>query len=413
MVNNEAFFAKLVNISPIEGADKIVRADVAVNGITITQVVTGVGTPEGQAIVYFDSNMCLSEAVLEKYPELGNYLSKNGRVKVVKLRGCISNGLAVEFDKFKVWDKKLAFKEGDSFLEINGTEICKKYVPIIKVSEMGCGCKNKKGKKESRMIPGQFNFHINTSQFFRNAFSVNPESVISISRKFHGTSFIVSNCLVKKKLSVRDRIAKFLGVNVIESEFDDIAASRSVVKNGTVEKAGFYKEDIWTSIKDNHFKGRLQPGETIYGEAVGYLKSGKMIQKDYSYGCKEYEHKILVYRITKTDAGGNVTELSWQAMKDRCLELNVPMVTEYYFGKAGDLFDIPKDDAEWNIKFAEKIREEYLEKIADDCGKKIPDEGVVIRIEGNKINAHKAKSEAFYLKESKTNETEENIDEAN
>lgn len=412
MVNNEAFFAKLINIRPIEGADKIVSADVSVNGVIITQVVTGIDTVEDQPIVYFDSNMCLSEAVLEKYPILGNYLSKNGRVKVVKLKGCISNGLAVEYDKFKVWDKHLRFKEGDSFLSINGTEICKKYVPVIKVSETN-GKSGKKGKVQSRMIPGQFNFHIDTAQFFRNVKSVSPTDIISISRKFHGTSFIVSKCLVKKRLSLLDKIAKKIGVNVIDTEYADIAASRTVVKNGTLTDSGFYKEDIWTDIKDKYFKDKLQPGETIYGEAVGYLKSGKFIQKDYSYGCNNSEYKILVYRITKTDISGNIVELGWQAMKDRCKELNVPVVTEYYFGKASDLFDIPKDDPEWNIEFAKKIKETYLEKNADDCGKKVPDEGVVIRIESGKINVFKAKSDLFYLKESKDNEVEVNIEETN
>lgn len=412
MVNNEAFFAKLVNIRPINDADKIVSADVSINGVIITQVVTGIDTTEGQPIVYFDSNMCLSSAVLEKYPMLGNYLSKNGRVKVVKLKGCISNGLAVEYDKFKAWDKHLTFREGESFLSINGTEICKKYVPTIKICEVS-NKKGKKGKVQSRMIPGQFNFHIDTAQFFRNVKSIKPSDIISISRKFHGTSFIVSNCLVKKRLRLLDKIAKVFGVNVINTEYADIAASRTVVKNGTLTDTGFYKEDIWTDIKEKYFKDKLQPGETVYGEAVGYLKTGSYIQKDYSYGCNNSEYKILVYRITKTDFAGNIVELGWQAMKERCQELNVSVVTEYYFGKASDLFDISENDPEWNIKFAKNIRDTYLEKNADDCGINIPDEGVVIRIESGKIKVFKAKSDLFYLKESKDNEVQVNIEEFN
>jgi hypothetical protein len=411
MKNNEAFFAKLENITPIDGADNIVQADVVVNNSTITKVVTGKDTKPGTMVVYFDSNMCLKPAILEKYPELGNYLSKNGRVKVVKLRGCISNGLAVEFDKFKVFDKWFSFIEGNSFLEINKIEICAKYEPPIEGGEM-CNSNNGRPKAKSRMITGQFNFHNETSQLFRNIKAVQPDDIISISRKFHGTSWIVSNCLVKKKLTKIEKVAKFFGANIVESEYDTIAASRRLIKNGTFETPLHISYNIWESIKDKYFKDVLQPGETVYGEVVGFLESGKHIQKNYNYGCSERQCKVLIYRITKTDSAGNVIELDWKQVKERCIELGIQMVTEYYYGKASDLFKIAKDE-NWNINFAKSIRETYLEKIANDCGEKIPDEGVVIRIDGLKIKALKAKSESFLLFESKANEKEVNIDEAN
>jgi hypothetical protein len=262
------------------------------------------------------------------------------------------------------------------------------------------------------MISGQFNFHIDTPQFFRNVHAVKPDDVISISRKTHGTSFIMSNCLVKKKLTFKELFAKFFGVDVVATEYDLIASSRKVVKNGLLNQPSFYKEDIWTAIKNDHFQNKLHPGETVYGECLGYLKSGGFIQKGYSYGCKPFEHKLQIYRITTTDTDGNVTELGWQAMKDRAAEMGIPTVEEYYFGRASDLIGHSMDAEEWNVSFAKHIRSEYLEKMATDCGKKIPDEGVVIRVEGLKINPYKAKSDAFFLYESKANETEDNIEES-
>jgi hypothetical protein len=50
-------------------------------------------------------------------------------------------------------------------------------------------------------------------------------------------------------------------------QYDYIWASRTIVKNGQVEKGnlGFYKEDLWTIVGEQYFKNRLYKGETIYG----------------------------------------------------------------------------------------------------------------------------------------------------
>jgi hypothetical protein len=61
-----------------------------------------------------------------------------------------------------------------------------------------------------------------------------------------------------------------------------------------------------------------------------------MVQKGYDYGCKHGEYKIAVYRITMTNVDGNDIEYSWNMMKERCKELNVDMVEEFYYGKAGE-----------------------------------------------------------------------------
>lgn len=420
MENNQAFCAYLDNIQPIVGADRIVQADVVLKGIKITQVVVGVDTVNFTPVVYFDSNLCLEESFIayidrqsedygkEGFKSIGLYLSKNGRVKVVKLKGVISNGLAIEASKFKGID----FHEGDSFTEINGTQICHKYQPPVKQIQVQ-GKKGKKVKKTSRLIPDQFHFHIDTSQLLRNVHRLNPCQVISISRKIHGTSAIVSNCLVKRKLNLLEKAAKIIGVKILDTEYDYIYASRSVVKNDATT-SGFYKEDIWTEAGKKYFLTKLHAGETVYYEIVGFLPSGGAIQKGYRYGCKPDEYKIAVYRITATGADGTVYEYSWQAMKIRCEELQVPMVEEFYYGKAKDISiatefnvidDIIEGENDWRTKFISYLKETYLEKKAEDCDGN-PDEGIVIRIEGMNIEAYKLKSEAFLLRESKVHEEE-------
>ena len=234
---------------------------------------------------------------------------------------------------------------------------------------------------------------------------MHPEQIISISRKIHGTSAICSNALVKRKLSIIEKIAKILGIQVKDTEYDYLYASRTRVKNDATTP-GFYKEDIWSEAGKKFFLTKLHAGETVYYEIVGFLPSGGAIQKGYRYGCNPGTYKIAVYRITMTAPDGTVVEYSWQAMKQRCEELQVPMVEEYYYGKALDfpLYSNPEPE-NWVSSFIFDLKQNYLEKKAEDCDNN-PDEGIVIRIEGLNIEAYKLKSEAFLLRESKAHEEE-------
>ncbi len=424
MENNQAFVAYLENIQPIENADKIVQADVTLNGTKITQVVVGIDTQPHTKVVYFDSNMVLNldfiQTIDKQAPDYGSdkfhsfdsYLSKGNRVKIVKLKNVISNGIAVNIEKFYPYFRNFQemekIKEGYSFTDLNGINICHKYLPPVKVVSVQ-GKKGRTIKVKSRIIPDQFHFHIDTSQLLRNVNVLSPEKIISISRKIHGTSAIVSNCKVHRDLNLIERMAKFLGANIDDTEYDYIYASRSVIKN-SAKTQGFYKVDIWTQAGESNFKGKLHDGETVYYEIVGYLPlSSAMIQKGYRYGCTVGDYKIAVYRITSTGNDGTVYEYSWQAMKQRCVELSVPMVEEYYYGNLDDIceFDMIKDEsvANWVNNVIIHLKKTYLEKKAQDCDNN-PDEGIVIRIEGLNIEVYKLKSESFLLKESKSHEEE-------
>src|SRR6202008_2149051 len=99
-----------------------------------------------------------------------------------------------------------------------------------------------------------------------------------------------------------------------------IYSSRSVIKNSTINKnvTHFYKEDIW-GLVNNDIYTKIEPGITLYLEIVGYLPTGKYIQKDYDYGANVGAYKYIVYRITSTSLQGNVVEFSWGQIKQYCL----------------------------------------------------------------------------------------------
>jgi hypothetical protein len=427
MENNKAFVAKIGNFKPIEGADKIIEASVILNNVPITQVVIGKDDyNENDYCVYFDSNLCIEQSVIEAidqthenygkegFVSLGRYLSKGNRVKTVKLRGVISDGLVVSVEKFEQFlDKKNrdSFDEGFSFNDLGSTHICHKYIPQIKQPTISKGKKGKKQKLISRVIPEMFSFHVDTAQLLRNVHRLYPEMVASISRKIHGTSDICSYTKVLKKLTWYEKIFKIIGLNIIDTEYDYLYASRTVVKNDLLNGTGFYSVNVWQLASEENLKGKLHKGETVYFEVVGYLPgTDKYIQKMYDYGCKPGEYKIAVYRITLTSDDGSVSEYSWNAMKERCKELNVPMVEEFFYGRLGDMYkDIPWDE-NWNINFVQRLQDVFLEGDCSICKNKVPEEGIVIRPDSLYIEPFKLKSKRFILKESELKEKEDFVD---
>lgn len=420
MDNNKAFVASLSNIQPIEGADNIMKASVSLKGVEVTSVVVGKDSKEGDKVVYFDSNLQLeSTTILSDYPDLARYLHK-GRVKTIKLRGTYSDGLVVPLDKFeKYFSSKATYEkimvEGFAFNELEGKNICQKYFPPQRLQSQGKGKSPKKrGKITSRVIPEQFNFHIDTDQLPRNMHKINPDSVISISSKWHGTSGIMSKVLVKKTLSFKEKVGLFLGFNIPKETYDILFASRRVVKNDSLDSSGYYESNIWQEA-GKPYSDNLAKGETVYFEIVGYTKAGSPIQKNYNYGCLPKEHKVRVYRITKTGVDGHVVEYGWEAMKKRALELGMEPVEEFYFGKARDHFPEILVDDNWRANFLERLKETYLEKKVDsNLGKKVPDEGIVLRVENLGIEVYKLKSKSFLVQETKSFEKgEENLEDDN
>ena len=150
---------------------------------------------------------------MKQYPKFGTYLAKGNRVRTIKLKGVISNGLAVNVSDFYLYESPHAFFEGYSFTHLCGIEVCKKYAPPLKVANIQHNPK-KKGRKppSSRMVEGQFYFHVDTSQLLKNAHRINPDSVISqngrISILFCDTSKLYT-VIADSKLLEDDDIFKY------------------------------------------------------------------------------------------------------------------------------------------------------------------------------------------------------------
>ena len=408
--NYTASVVLIKDIMPIEGADKIGK--VFINGNT---VIVSKELDLSKPVVYFTALSQLSEDLCKKTNSYTDsemnedktkrgFIEKSRRVKAIKLRGEISNGLILPIEYFPE-----GLKVGDEFTHIDGVEYVIKYkAPITQTDPLTKKDtkRNNKIKRFNRMIEGQFNFHESTSHLVKNLHRFIPETVVSITDKLHGTSIVVNNCLVKRELTLKERIAKWFGINVHDTYYDVIYSSRSVIKNSTINKekgGGFYGEDVWGVVK-KEVEHLLPKGISLYGEIVGYTPSGSAIQKKYDYFCKEREYKFIVYRITQTNVDGKVTEFTPTQIKNFCDERGLKH-SEYikYFGQLSNFLPIKEDeDLElWRIRLYEYLCELYTEKDCSLCVNKVPEEGIVLRIEDgkNEYNAFKLKSQRFILGE--------------
>lgn len=213
------------------------------------------------------------------------YISHKRRVRAIRMAGTISDGMFLPLDSLHYLGVK-DLKLGDEFTHIDGTLVCQKYVVAVRNANPG-GTQPPKEKNRLRdlMIPNQFRFHHETAHLGKNLGKITPQTELVITAKLHGSSCILSKVKTIRKLSVVEKVAKFLGAKIVETEYTGIYSSgkpkSSLVKGidskWTNDGPSFYASNIW---KDAYtaFKYALEPGISIYGELVSEL-----IQKPYDY----------------------------------------------------------------------------------------------------------------------------------
>ena len=465
--------AKVVELTQFEdhaNADRL-----KITTVDFMKIAVGLDEVVGSLHIYFPIESAISNSLLGfnnlfRKAEFGNssetktgYFEKYGRVKAVKFRGEISEGFLISVENFNRWIKNLGINYvvtkdnvGETFDSIGEHIVCKKYVPTklynsrlvrekttlgkflddynmtvdafntlnettftlkskLNVGEDYLVPKNRikgiKSKKEDRLVQDQMRLHVDTEQLKRNLHKINPDDIITISEKLHGTSTTQANILIKKKLSLVEKIAQKFGVDVVDKEYAVVSASRRVIKDEYITKSknvNFYDFDIWNSVKGD-VENKIMEGYTLYGEIVGYLPSKQYIQKDFDYGCEEGKYEFYVYRITYTTQEGRVIELTHPQVERYCEKYELQMPDTHYHGRAGDY--IPNIDVSdtrgWSDEFLKTLQENFNEMDCPMCKNSVPREGVIIRKEADTFEAYKLKSLRFLEKESKMLDTED------
>ena len=253
----------------------------------------------------------MREGKVEEAKGKVGFFNKNGRVRMIRLRKQESMGLIIKFDDLLKWKKNLDFSDVDEYIgkdfdTIDGKLFIKAYVPKrnVEQSRKSKGLhRNKKLRHFDRIIPGTFQFHYDTRQLNKNMDKISPDDTIDITEKMDGTSFIVANIPVKKKLTIIQKIRGFFDRSMPRTEYDLVYSSRTVIKNKYINRkvtTGFYNVDVWGDIAEKI--GKYIPKDmTVYGECIGYITGSneKLIQvkggHKYTYGCEPGKNKIMPF----------------------------------------------------------------------------------------------------------------------
>ena len=486
---------KINNIEPIENSDFLVRVTV---GSGYRVVMSKDTVKEGDIMIYAKMETQLNHEFLsinnqfefgernlnknfkevqelidcgkeDEAKKLVGYFNKHGRVRIVKLRGCPSEGCLFTMDTIAKWKPEIinynledCFKPNQSgviepfcFDTINGELFCQVYIPKTNEpkedTKSKLGKRNKKLKKFNRIVDGQFSFHYDTGQLTDNIWRINPDTMVTISNKLHGTSHIVGNILTRKpktgfcahlysrklnkeynrvmkyptrfywqrciKKNKLNRISDTINNQYVLS-YGPIISSRTVIKNKYINPnptGGFYNIDIWSMYGDKLYP-YLSKGMTVYSEICGYVgNSSSMIQKGYDYGCRPGESFLMPYRITTTDESGNHTE--WEVMDvykwTNEIIKNNPETTAWlkpinilYHGTLSQLYPDVNKNEHWHQNIIDKLREDKanfgMEGNEPMCINKVPREGIIIRIDNDiHAEAFKLKTDAFKFREAK------------
>jgi hypothetical protein len=366
---------------------------------------------------FLAKNNLFNKSELNVDPYKKGFIDKSGRVKTLSLKGSTSDGLALNIKTLRTiltweqYDYITKQKIGTKFTDIDNIFICKKYiiqstvqnhyVPKTFWEKIKFKFSNKKPNVLKKEIPEGFNFHVDTNHLNNNMHLLNLDDEIYITRKLHGTSAIFSN------LEITSNFKKFLKKIGIpyKQQYKVIYSSRKVIKNLKPVTGGFYKEDPW-SIIGKQIENVIPKGYSIYGEIVGYLPSGKHIQKGYHYNAKDLE--LYIYRITQQNKFGKIIELSTSEIISFCRNNKLNHVHIITTGKVIDLlirFNLDKDSNNWRDLLLEKLKNWKEADMEETCplnNHEVPTEGLVLRIENSeRFRAYKLKCLKFKERETK------------
>jgi hypothetical protein len=429
---------RISQVTPIEGSDFLGKTEIH-PGMPI--VVRKDMVKEGDIMFYVDmeSQLCdeflrvnnqYQHSEMNEDPEQKGFFDKNGRVKLVRLRGQESMGYLFSKEsmvKFcdKVQDIDLEQHIGLVFDTVDGKLLVCPYVPKT-TQPKGQGTKTNKRdkvlKKFDRIIPGTFAFHYDTDQLEKNIRNLSPDDTISISTKLHGTSAIFANIPVRKKLNLWQKFVNLFTDYYPTEEYDNVYSSRKVIQNKYINPKkgeGYYNEDVW-AYWHNIIKAHIPKNFTIYGEIVGFTPQGSPVQKEFDYGCVPGESKLMIYRIVE-EKDGVKRELEIPEVVDytkRLINLvenfggeyaglarNIILIDVLYHGRMGDLYELDETDANWHSNWIHMLSNDksfYMEKNEPLCKNKVPREGVVVRKFQDPVKrAYKFKTMAYRNKEKK------------
>ena len=411
--NHSAHIVVLSGVEKHPNADKLQKARAFGVGIIV-----GLDAQNGDTGVYFQSGLAIdydfakiNDLLRRKNPETGaqegGMLEDSGRIKTQRLRGEVSDGLFLPLNSLtEAGVSKQEIKNlqpGDFFEELDGIKICTKYIP--KGTKNNGGASGTKMKKTKGSI--MFKEHYDTSQLRFNLHKFTSDDSIVVSEKLHGTSQRVGYVQKVTELTGLNKfVARLFGHETKKYEWDEMIGTRKTVLN-TTDNTGFYSSDFRFEAAMPFFD-KLQKGETVYYEVVGYADEKPIMgtvdneklgpefvaqygkKTTFTYGCTVGMCDIFIYRITLTNEDGYTMDYTWDAIEKRCSELGIKHVPVLFKGSVLNFIAGQVIESETPVsigQYVEKTAGAYAKGPSTIVGTEpFPPahikEGVVIRLEG-------------------------------
>ena len=306
----------------------------------------------GELGIYFECDGQLSLDFCKQNKLLredGGYFDENRRVRAQKFRGVRSDGFWIPVDSVAFTGVSVAdLKEGDTFDSLKGVQICSKYETAATRSRKAGEANKKKAKKEVK-FKAAFPKHFDTEQFRTSVKKFQVGDLITLSEKLHGTSqrfALTEVALLTPRWSLA-RLKQVLGL-MPKKKWDYLVGTRNVTLYNP-EQTSYYGSEKFRFTVVEKIRPLLKKGEILFFEVVGWTDGGKSIMpkvntsglKDkkfkkqygdsfyYSYGCQEGQADIFVYRIANLTPDGELIDLPWNSVKERCNQLFIKHVPEY------------------------------------------------------------------------------------
>lgn len=262
---------------------------------------------KGNRVVYIPIDSVLPVQLEERIfgPDSKVKLSKS-RVKTIKLRGAISQGLVIGLDTAGI---DTATPVGTDVRVKLG--IVKWEPPVRYQRSIMSGAKAKKTNDNFKKYTSIENVK-NYINLFKEC------EMVSVTEKIHGSNFR-AGYVPRRCDTLWKKILKFLG---ILSKYEFVYGSHNVQLQNSIDITADSTNIYLEAVKRDRLTEKLKPGEVIYGEIYG---SG--VQKNYMYDCINNERKTVYF-----DAMIDGKYLGTSDFSEWCIKKGLRQVPYVYHG---------------------------------------------------------------------------------
>lgn len=274
----------------------------------------------GDRAVYFPIDSVLpSELELELFPPESKIKLTKSRIKTIKIRGAISQGMLVPANDPSIVSRCGQVFMGDDITDKLGVT---KYEPPVEQQPLSFGVA--KPKKKHPFFPEYAK--IGHLKNYPDLFTEGDQVVVT--EKIHGTNFRAG--WVPVQLDTFWKRFTYMVKKIVgrADEWEFVYGSHAVNISDKGYGNGFYPKNVYSEAVQNYgLEHKIPKGYVIYGEIYG---SG--IQKGYGYGLEPHEHRLAIFDVLVTDHNYQQRYLDWEGVEHFSKATLLPLVPVLYKG---------------------------------------------------------------------------------